>query len=196
MWDWKSDPEAPWWVKLRRARLHIDEVHQRVSTLNASKPWYVDMEPAEDLDSWVFRFRIQRPIPADLCAAVGDAIANMRSALDYVAHELAVRHTGTLAPRQEMATAFPIWLFSASSPLLSVRRLGAQELNGQLRRTRNSSQTAHGRSTQCGTSTNTVGSPSLAGAVTTSSGGRAPARTLSRNGGRSSHQARPSTTTS
>jgi hypothetical protein len=108
MWDWRSDPEAPWWVKLRRARLHIDEVHQRVRTLDASNPWSVEKEPAEDPDSWAFRFRIQRPIPADLCAAVGDAIANMRSALDYVAYELAVRHTGTLAPRQEMATAFPI----------------------------------------------------------------------------------------
>jgi hypothetical protein len=30
------DPEAPWWVKLRRARLHIDEVHQRVNALDAS----------------------------------------------------------------------------------------------------------------------------------------------------------------
>jgi hypothetical protein len=108
MWDWRSDPEAPWWVKLRRARLHIDEVHQRVRTLDASNPWSVEKEPAKDPDSWAFRFRIQRPIPADLCAAVGDAIANMRSALDYVAYELAVRHTGTLAPRQEMATAFPI----------------------------------------------------------------------------------------
>jgi hypothetical protein len=108
MRDWRSDPEAPWWVKLRRARLHIDEVHQRVRTLDASNPWSVEKEPAEDPDSWAFRFRIQRPIPADLCAAVGDAIANMRSALDYVAYELAVRHTGTLAPRQEMATAFPI----------------------------------------------------------------------------------------
>ena len=108
MWDWRSDPETPWWVKLRRARLHIDEVHQRIRTLDASNPWSVEKEPAEDPDSWAFRFRIQRPIPADLCAAVGDAIANMRSALDYVAYELAVRHTGTLAPRQEMATAFPI----------------------------------------------------------------------------------------
>jgi hypothetical protein len=107
MWDWRSDPEAPWWVKLRRARLHIDEVHQRVRALDASNPWSVEKEPAEDPDSWAFRFRIQRPIPADLCA-VGDAIANMRSALDYVAYELAVRHTGALAPRQEMATAFPI----------------------------------------------------------------------------------------
>jgi hypothetical protein len=98
MWDWRSDPEAPWWVKLRRARLHIDEVHQRVRALDASNPWSVEKEPAEDPDSWAFRFRIQRPIPADLCAAVGDAIANMRSALDYVAYELAVRHTGTLLP--------------------------------------------------------------------------------------------------
>ena len=169
-------PGSPWWVRLRRARLHIDEVHQRVRTLDASNPWSAEKEPAEDPDSWAFRFRIQCPIPAGLCAAVGDAIANMRSALDYVAYELAVRHTGTLAPRQEMATAFPICkdreafdgFFTASSPLPSVRRLGAQELNGQLRRTKNSSQTAHGRSTRCGTSTNTVGCQSLPGAVTTS----------------------------
>ena len=108
MWDWRSDPEAPWWVKLRRARLHIDEVHQRIRALDASNPWSVEKEPAEDPDSWAFRFRIHRPIPADLRAAVGDAIANMRSALDYAAHELAVRHAGTLTPCQEKATAFPI----------------------------------------------------------------------------------------
>jgi hypothetical protein len=108
MWDWKTDPEAPWWVKLRRARLHIDEVHQRVRVLAASKPWSLERETTEDPDSWGYRFRIHRPIPADLCAAVGDAVANMRSALDYAAYELAVRHAGTLTPRQEKATAFPI----------------------------------------------------------------------------------------
>ena len=108
MWDWRSDPEAPWWVKLRRARLHINEVHQRVRALDASDPWSVEKEPAEDPDSWAFRFRIHRPIPADLRAAVGDAIANMRSALDYTAYELAARHAGALTPRQENATAFPI----------------------------------------------------------------------------------------
>jgi hypothetical protein len=108
MCDWKSDPEAPWWVKLRRARLHIDEVHQRIRALDASKPWSVGKETTEDPDSWAFRFRIHRPIPADLRAAVGDAIANMRSALDYAAYELAVRHAGTLTLRQENATAFPI----------------------------------------------------------------------------------------
>jgi hypothetical protein len=108
MWDWKSDPEAPWWVKLRRARLHIDEVHERVRALDASGPWSIDKETTEDPDSWAFRFRIHRPIPADLRAAVGDAIANMRSALDYAAYELAVRHAVTLTPRQEKSTAFPI----------------------------------------------------------------------------------------
>jgi hypothetical protein len=108
VWDWRSDPEAPWWVKLRRARLHIDEVHQRVRAFNASDPWSVEKEPAEDPDSWAFRFSIHRPIPADLRAAVGDAIANMRSALDYAAYELAMRHVGSLTPGQEQATAFPI----------------------------------------------------------------------------------------
>lgn len=108
MWDWKSDPEAPWWVKLRRARIHIDEVHQRVEALGALKPWSLEREPTEDLDSWALRFRIHCPIPADLRATVGDAIANMRSALDYAAYELAVRHAGTLTPQEENATAFPI----------------------------------------------------------------------------------------
>jgi hypothetical protein len=108
MWDWKSDPEAPWWVKLRRARIHINEVHQLVKALDASMPWSVEKEPAEDPDSWAFRFRIQRQVPADLRAAAADAIANMRSALDYAAYELAERHIGTLNSRQKKATAFPI----------------------------------------------------------------------------------------
>jgi hypothetical protein len=108
MWDWRSDPEAPWWVKLRRARFHIDEVRKRVTALDALSPYSVVKEPAQDPDSWAFRFRIHRPIPADLRAAVADAIANMRAALDYAAYELAVRYAGPLTPRQEKATAFPI----------------------------------------------------------------------------------------
>jgi hypothetical protein len=108
MWDWKTDPEVPWWVKLRRARLHIDEVRQRLTVLDGSKPWSLERETTEDPDSCGYRFRIHRRVPADLCAAVGDAVANMRSALDYAAYKLAVRHSGALTPRQEKATAFPI----------------------------------------------------------------------------------------
>ena len=101
------DPEAPWWAKLRRAQAHISEVRQRVSALQGTQPWSIQREPTGP-DGWAYRFKIHRPIPADLSAAVGDAVANMRAALDYIAYELARHHVGTMSDTEEGATAFPI----------------------------------------------------------------------------------------
>jgi hypothetical protein len=39
---------------------------------------------------------------------VGDAIANIRAALDYIAYELARHHVGTMSDAEEAATEFPI----------------------------------------------------------------------------------------
>ena len=109
MWDWRNDSEAPWWAKLRRARRHIDEVHERIAALRISGAYSIQREPSAQPNSWAYRFKMNQPVPADLCAAVGDAVANMRSSLDYIAYELALRHVGTLDEKQEMATMFPIF---------------------------------------------------------------------------------------
>jgi len=103
-----SDPQSPWWVKLRRAQVHIDEVQQRVAVLQDAEPWSILRELA-DSDGWAYLFRVHQPIPADLSAAVGDAVANMRAALDYVAYELARHHVGTMDDVEEAATWFPIF---------------------------------------------------------------------------------------
>lgn len=102
-----SDPEAPWWAKLRRARNHISEVQQRISELQQAQPWSIQREPTGP-DGWTYRFKIHRPIPVDLSAAVGDAVANMRAALDYIAYELARHHVSTMTDSEEAATEFPI----------------------------------------------------------------------------------------
>lgn len=102
-----GDPEAPWWAKLRRAQVHISEVQQQVSALQGMEPWSIEREPMAS-DGWTYRFRVHRPISADLSATVGDAVANMRAALDYVAYELARHHVGTMSDTEEAATAFPI----------------------------------------------------------------------------------------
>ena len=101
------DPEASWWVKLRRAQAHISEVQHRVSLLEGTQPWSIQREPIGP-DGWAYRFKIHRAIPADLSAAVGDAVANMRAALDYIAYELARHRVGTMSDAEEAATAFPI----------------------------------------------------------------------------------------
>jgi hypothetical protein len=103
-----GDPEAPWWAKLRRARVHISEVRQRVDALQRAGTWSIQREPT-DADGWAYRFRLHRTISADLSAAVGDAVANMRSALDYVAYELARHHVGEMDDQEEAATWFPIF---------------------------------------------------------------------------------------
>jgi hypothetical protein len=55
------------------------------------------------------RFRVHREPPTDLLAAIGDAVHNLRSALDAMAYGLAVLHTGPLTDEQETATYFPIF---------------------------------------------------------------------------------------
>jgi hypothetical protein len=114
---WLSDAEAPWWAELRRTRRHIDEVQQRVDALQRAEPWSVQREPAHSADGWAYRFKIHRAIPADLSVAVGDAVATMRSALDYVAYELARHHVGELDDEREAATMFPICIDEAAFQL-------------------------------------------------------------------------------
>jgi hypothetical protein len=104
-----NDPEAAWWAKLHRAAIHIAEVRKRYEAFKATKPWSVEEFPGEAPNERGFRLRVSAPVPAELVTVMGDAIHNMRSALDAVAYELAVRHVGAeLDPEQEKATEFPI----------------------------------------------------------------------------------------
>jgi hypothetical protein len=100
--------DAPWWVKLRRAGTHIREAAISIGALLETKPWRVEPEPADQPQVVAYRLRIDRQPPADLLAIVGDAIHNLRSALDAAALGLAERHLNTLTPDQERATYFPI----------------------------------------------------------------------------------------
>ena len=76
-------------------------------SLEETQPWSIQRKPIGS-DGWAYHFKIHRPIPADLSAVVGDAVANMRAALDYIAYELARNHVGTMGDNEEEATAFPI----------------------------------------------------------------------------------------
>ena len=56
----------------------------------------------------VYRLRLSEPISADFAVLVGDAIRNLRSLLDQVAYQLAVRHSGPLTEDAERMTELPI----------------------------------------------------------------------------------------
>jgi hypothetical protein len=108
-----QDPEAPWWAKLRRAARLIKEVKGCCETLNQpGVGWSLERE-AEDDQAWRYHFGQPRPIPADLAAAVGDVVHNLRSAMDNAAHYMAARHvqeahSRDLTEEEEALTEFPI----------------------------------------------------------------------------------------
>jgi hypothetical protein len=106
--EWR-DPEAPWAAKFRRAAVHIAELKGLVREFERDDPWSVEPVAGDGPNEVGFRLRVHRPIPADLITVVGDAVHNLRSALDSVAYELAVRHVGgPLQASQETQAMFPI----------------------------------------------------------------------------------------
>ena len=60
----------------------------------------------------VYRIQLIGPISADFAVLVGDAIRNLRSSLDQVAYQLAVR-SGPLTEDAERMTELPIRISGA-----------------------------------------------------------------------------------
>ena len=90
--------------KLRRADKHLIALFHEISEYVDSTPY--ELVAKRDPDNRaVMIFRVTRQPPLAFATAVGDVIANMRSALDYIAHELIKRNGCTPHPTR---VQFPI----------------------------------------------------------------------------------------
>jgi hypothetical protein len=86
-----------------------------VEQFRASQPYSVLHEPTDKPGRVAYRLRITRPVPVAIGTTVGDALHNMRAALESLAFELAGRsHAARLTPAQERASTFPICQSPAS----------------------------------------------------------------------------------
>jgi hypothetical protein len=104
------DPEAAWWAKAARARRHVHDAVSMAAGYQLSAPYEVRREATDRAGEAVFRFHVLRPVPVELLTTIGDAIHNMRSCLDSVAHEFARQHVGSdMSEQQERATQFPLF---------------------------------------------------------------------------------------
>lgn len=90
-------------IKLARADRHIAELRTAAQEFFDSKP-YTIYEVEEANGDLVRRLRIVRTIPNDWPAVLGDAIHNLRSALEFLAWQLVERNNSTPARH----TGFPI----------------------------------------------------------------------------------------
>ena len=91
------------WQKLTRAQRHIDELDREIKTFTKSDPYAMGWEARGDE---VYELVVARakPAPVRLSLAAGDAIHNLRSALDHAVWELAgdKAHKGSGFPVQHL----------------------------------------------------------------------------------------------
>jgi hypothetical protein len=88
--DW-DDQNSSWWAKINRAREHVESAHRLVEQFRASQPYSLLPEPTDKPGRVAYRLRITRPVPVAMSTTVGDALHNMRAALESLAFELAGR---------------------------------------------------------------------------------------------------------
>jgi hypothetical protein len=104
----RYDDRAAWWAKLRRAHTHRKTLEKLIDEFEASQPYTLTPEPGERPNEVAYRLSIRREAPAEISTVVGDVLHNLRSALDSLAHELAVQSKGqALTEEEEFRTSFP-----------------------------------------------------------------------------------------
>lgn len=108
-------------IKVARGSHHIESLRALASAYLDSSPFSLTAveEPNDDL---VWRVRVHREVPVDWSTIVGDAIHNLRSALDHLAWQLVV--IGGAQPDRD--TCFPI---GSASPA-ALRSSLAKSMNG------------------------------------------------------------------
>ena len=75
------------WMKIGRARQHIEELRRALTEYANSVPCTVVREADPDEPGWL-RARIDgepKPIPDEVPLILGDAVHNLRTSLDYFA---------------------------------------------------------------------------------------------------------------
>jgi hypothetical protein len=115
--------------KLRRANLHRETLDERVKGFGDSDAYTVSRH--DDIEAgkrdWIVH--IHKPLPR-LCwgPIIGDCLFNFRSALDHLAYDLALAHTGRQRPltdREERGSEFPIFWERAGRTDEFDRKIGA-----------------------------------------------------------------------
>lgn len=84
-------------AKLDRAHEHLEVLDNAVLQFHKNSPYTFRNKfksKGENLYDWIFTIHIHHEIPLRISAIFGDGIQNIRSTLDYLAYQLAVKNVG------------------------------------------------------------------------------------------------------
>lgn len=89
--------------KVQQAKRHINDLDWKIRAFKKRKPYRFVIEPQSDSERFGLVFRAKEEIPPEVALMLGDAIHNLRSALDLLACELVKQNGGEID-----RVAFPI----------------------------------------------------------------------------------------
>ncbi len=89
-------------LKFRRAEQHLAEAQTHVRKFLARNPYEIAREEEGEPNRTSFWVTLHEEVPADVSLAAGDAIHNLRSALDHIVYEISSKREAN--PRN---TSFP-----------------------------------------------------------------------------------------
>lgn len=96
-------------AKLSRAKEHANAVKDEVASWMNTRPYSLTPKANSDFTRWALVISVQAT--ADLLRwtlIIGDAINNLRSALDHLTYAIAAHESGSNPPPDEKRLAFPI----------------------------------------------------------------------------------------
>lgn len=98
-----TDPFEGPKLKIERANVHIRDLQSAVAVFHQTEPYTLVRE--EKGDKYVYKIKLLKPIPSSFALLIGDAIQNLRTALDYAACCLAIQNKPSIGIND---IAFPI----------------------------------------------------------------------------------------
>jgi hypothetical protein len=103
------DHTSAWWAKADRAQHHLRLLDRLVAEFRASEPYRVVPRPTDTPGRTEYRLHIHKPVPPEISTTIGDILHNLRSALDSLAYEMALRgRDRPMTKKQERACVFPV----------------------------------------------------------------------------------------
>ena len=81
-------------LKVQRAKKHISDLHNEIAAYMRRKPYRIVVEQDTEPQRCVLVIRVREEVPDNLATIIGDAVHNLRTALDILACELVRINSG------------------------------------------------------------------------------------------------------
>ena len=94
-------------LKIKRAKQHIADFESKLQAFKAANPYRLVVESNDEANGFSLVFRILKSAPSDLPAIVGDAVHNLRVALDVLIYGIVVKNFPEASPGQARRIQFP-----------------------------------------------------------------------------------------